>query len=1061
MAAAQSGAGVDVIDDDGPSERVSHRRRWPRVLAVLVALVAAAFAVLWWQRKPIAEGFVARELARRGVAATYRLERVGLRTQRLSNVVIGDPANPDLTADWIEVYTDVGFGGAGVSGIAVGKAFLKARVTDGKVSLGALDRLMPAPSGKPFALPAISARINDARIRLTTDQGQFGMKLSGNGRLDDGFAGRLAVVAPRLSASGCTVLGLQAPLGIAVNRAAPSVTGPLRMRSVSCAGGSAVGIASDLRLALSPALDRWNGQARLRAERGSGAGAMATGFAGDVSFAGNVMETRGTARLGVDRIAAMDSVVRGARIDGNYVCRGGEVAFNGRTGAAHVAAPDAIVRRVAAYKATGQGTPIGPIAARLSSAAGAFARDFAASAAVEARVSPETYGVRVTQASLRSASGGRIELSGPMLRFGGVEIGGRIGTAGGGLPTADIALEQAANGAITGRTTMRPYEALGSRLALTPVMFDATADGTTHVVTNVTLSGPLADGRVEGLMLPIDLRWRGAVLTLNPRCTPLSWRRVAAAGLVLDPARLELCARDRALVTLDGGRVGGGARIGASNLTGRLGSAPLSLAAAGSELRLGEQGFSLTGVATRIGSGESVTRIDAERLDGRVQSGGLGGRFTGASGQIGQVPLRLSGADGEWRLVGGRLTLGGKIIVSDALDSAPRFKPMASEDVALTLVDSVIDATGTLIEPTRKVKIADVSIRHDLGRGTGKAALVVPGIVFSEEGLRPDDLTPLTFGVIASVDGTVDGRGDIAWTSQGVTSSGRFRTGSMDFAAAFGPVTGLSTEVTFDDLLNLATPEGQSATIAVANPGVPFENGTIRYHLLPGQKVMIESGYWPFAGGEMVLEPTLLDFGAAQERRMTFRVKGVQVAQFLQQFDFKNLNATGVVDGVLPMIFDLKGGRIESGELVARTGGSIEYVGEVSKENVGVWGNMAFQALRSLNYKELRIDVAGPLEGEMVTQIRFAGVNQGTAARNNLLSSFLIRRLARLPLVFNVTVRAPFRQLIDSVQSYYDPSRLIQRNLPNLIEEQRRQQGLPPQTPPVRPIQPAESEKRP
>ena len=50
----------------------------------------------------------------------------------------------------------------------------------------------------------------------------------------------------------------------------------------------------------------------------------------------------------------------------------------------------------------------------------------------------------------------------------------------------------------------------------------------------------------------------------------------------------------------------------------------------------------------------------------------------------------------------------------------------------------------------------------------------------------------------------------------------------------------------------------------------------------------------------------------------------------------------------------------------------------------------------------------------MVTAIRFAGVSQGEGAKSN----FLIRRIARLPFVFNVTrASAPFRQLIDSVQS--------------------------------------------
>ncbi|MGT2515018.1 hypothetical protein ACVOMT_13045 [Sphingomonas panni] len=55
-------------------------------------------------------------------------------------------------------------------------------------------------------------------------------------------------------------------------------------------------------------------------------------------------------------------------------------------------------------------------------------------------------------------------------------------------------------------------------------------------------------------------------------------------------------------------------------------------------------------------------------------------------------------------------------------------------------------------------------------------------------------------------------------------------------------------------------------------------------------------------------------------------------------------------------------------------------------------------------------------------------------------------------------IKAPFRQLIDSVQNYYDPKRLIERNLPALqAEQRRREQGLPP-APLDTTIQPSESE---
>ncbi len=266
-------------------------------------------------------------------------------------------------------------------------------------------------------------------------------------------------------------------------------------------------------------------------------------------------------------------------------------------------------------------------------------------------------------------------------------------------------------------------------------------------------------------------------------------------------------------------------------------------------------------------------------------------------------------------------------------------------------------------------------------------------------------------------------------------------------------MTGIAGTIRFTDLLALESAPHQEVTIRTVNPGIQVTNGVVHYQTLSGTRIRVEDGRWPFAGGELTLDPTLLDFSQPVERRMTFHVNGAAADQFLLQFDFQNLNATGVFDGTLPMIFDERGGRIEGGRLVVRPGGgSIAYLGELSQKDLGLWGNLAFGALRSLNYRSLRIDMNGPLAGEMVTDVRFAGISQGKGAKSN----FLIRRLQKLPFVFNVRIKAPFRGLLDSAQSFYDPRRLIQRNLPALLEEQNKRAAPP--TPANPTIQPSASE---
>ena len=348
-----------------------------------------------------------------------------------------------------------------------------------------------------------------------------------------------------------------------------------------------------------------------------------------------------------------------------------------------------------------------------------------------------------------------------------------------------------------------------------------------------------------------------------------------------------------------------------------------------------------------MGTGGSVSRLDVVRLVGSIEGGGgVGGRFAGLGGQIGRVPLILSDGAGDWRLARGVLDLGGALRVADAAAPA-RFEPLMSDDVRLRLAAGRITAGGWLKTPAAGMRITRVTIRHDLRTGRGDAALAVPGIAFTPQ-LQPEALTRLTLGVIANVRGTVTGEGRIAWTPAGVTSTGTFGTDATDLAAAFGPVKGIRTTVRFTDLLGLVSAPGQTATIAAVNPGIAVTDGAVRYRLLADRQVAVESARWPFSGGELELEPTVLAFGDRAIRRMTFRVTGADAPSSSSSSTFKNVAVTGVFDGTVPIVFDATGGRIEHGRLAVRqAGGTLAYVGEISNKDLGMFGSLAFDALKA------------------------------------------------------------------------------------------------------------------
>jgi hypothetical protein len=219
----------------------------------------------------------------------------------------------------------------------------------------------------------------------------------------------------------------------------------------------------------------------------------------------------------------------------------------------------------------------------------------------------------------------------------------------------------------------------------------------------------------------------------------------------------------------------------------------------------------------------------------------------------------------------------------------------------------------------------------------------------------------------------------------------------------------------------------------------------------------VEGGRWPYAGGELTLEETILDFSRPTPKQLTFRVAGLDAATFVQLFEFSNISATGTFDGVIPMVFDERGGRIVAGHLEARPeGGTLSYIGELTDKDLGTYGKLAFDALKSLRYSKLIIDLDGSLEGEFLSRIELDGIARDpvltTAPSGGGISAMVANRalgqLAKIPFEFNITVRGPFRALLATARSLEDPTLLIQSVLPEMLRDQ----------PVITNVQPTESE---
>lgn len=1007
-----------------------------RILLAFSVLAAVALLVAWIERVSIANRFAEAEFDARKVDARYQITRVGPRTQRIEKLVIGDPRDPDLTAEWVEVDLAAGLGGVSARAIRARGVRLKGQLIDGKLSLGAVDRLLPAPSGEPFSLPDLLIDLRDAEMRLEMPEGRVGLALAGQGNLRDGFGGAVALVAPSLTRDGCRLNGVRASGAVSSADGEPRFAGPVTVAGATCPDLRLDSLRLVLDSRFGEALDSWKGSAQIAARAIAAPRAGAGGVGGSIAFDGNAAATKGSFDLAATALRVPSLSARDVGIEGSYEAsftEGLSVTSAGGLLARSLAPDRSLQARLKSLQG-GAGTPVGPLVEALRRAFAGLERGSEARARYALAHDNGAGSIKLSALSATSVSGARLGVQGEapvIVRWpGGVAFAGRALISGGGFPSIDAQLS--GDGGVA---RIAPFASGGARLALEPVRFSFAPKGLA-LSTVATLDGPLGGGRVTGLRVPIALR---PGQRLPQGCFPSGFRSLQVGGLRLAPANLSTCL------------TGANLRIAAPRLGGTLGQSPILLAASSASYSTSSGAFAADMLSVWLGSPERVSRFEIARLSGTTQRGGATGQFGGTSGQIGNVPILVSEASGGWRFINSVLELDGRLRAADAAPE-PRYTPLVSEDFRLTIADGRIVAGGTARNPQTGIAIGNIDIRHALASGTGEAIIDVPGLAFGRA-LQPEQLTPITLGVIANVSGSVRGRGTVRWTPEGVTSSGGFRTEAMNFAAAFGPVTGLSGEIALSDLLGLESPSGQQVRIAAINPGILVTDGDVRYRLLPGQRVQIESGTWPFAGGTLRLQPTILDLGQQSERRLTFKVEGLDAARFITALEFENISATGIFDGELPMIFDASGGRIVGGRLVARdSGGTLSYVGQISNERLGTYGRIAFDALKAMKYTRLTIELDGALDGDVITKINFAGVNQAEIAggRANLPIPVKIIGLNNIPFIFNVTITAKFRQLFEMARSFDDPSILINRALPQLEPLPRQtvkppESGVPPQ----------------
>lgn len=1003
------------------------RRRWRLAAGLVILLLVLGFALVWGSREQIADNYIASQLRQNGLSATYKVERIGPRRQILRDVVIGNPGRPDLTVEQLHVAIRYRLGFPTIGRIVAYRPRLYGAYRGGRLSFGTLDKVLfeGGDPDKPFRLPNLDVAVVDGRGLIDSEWGPIGLKVVGAGKLRGGFSGTLAAIAPQAVVAGCQVTRASLYGAATIRAERLRFTGPLRLSALSCPDGTRLAKAG---LQVEATLDKGfdGGEGTLGLETGqavlAGAGASSLKGTARAAFRANSL----TARYDVAaRGANAQSLAAGVlSTEGTLRTQNGfaRMELEGSLAGQNVALGSGLDRGLADLEQAMAATMLGPMIGQVRTALRREAPGSRLAASYRARFAEGTSNVVVPQASLRGRSGATLVA---LSRFqanwaggGAPLLSGNVVTGGPGLPRLSGRMERAAQGAAVLRLSIAEYRAGAGSLAVPSLVVAQTADGALGFNGQVRVSGQLPGGAARNLVAPIDGNWSsGGGLALWRRCARVGFDALTYANLTLDRRSLILCPPPGGAIVRS---TAAGTRFaaGTTNLdvTGRLGSTPIRIQSATAGFAAPGR-LQARGLAVALGPQATASRFNVGQLAATVGKT-IVGRFEQAEMRLHAVPMDLLDAAGGWSYAGNTLQIAGASFQLVDRRADARFQPLQGRGGSITLRGNALAATASLAEPRTGREVTRADIHHDLASGRGHADLTTAGLQF-DRALQPATVSRLFLGVVANVRGTVRGTGRVAWGDSGTTSSGRFSTDDLDFAAGFGPVKGASGTVVFTDLLGLVTAPHQKLSVRSVNPGIEVNDGVIDFELRPGSVLAINSATWPFMGGTLTLQPTTLNMGVTEARRYTLRIDGLDAARFVAQMELANISASGIFDGVLPLVFDEGGGRIEGGRLQSRPpGGNVSYVGELTRKDLSTIANFAFDALKSLDYRSMSLTLDGRLTGEIVSRVRFDSVRQGVGAKQN----FITRRIGKLPIQFNINLKAPFYQLITSFKSFNDPA---------------------------------------
>ncbi len=600
----------------------------------------------------------------------------------------------------------------------------------------------------------------------------------------------------------------------------------------------------------------------------------------------------------------------------------------------------------------------------------------------------------------------------------GLDVSGRVGR----LQSSPEGLELIAENLV-----MRRFEAndLAIALDLENLAYTRRDDQLRALASgSVTIDGQLPGARLSATSLfgGIDAvrgveGWR--IQTRGARCLGLDTAGATFQSVRLGQVAIALCPEDGRFLQQRGGHPEGVVSIG--NLV-----LPFSTIRASGDIAM--EAARLEWVM----DGGLYTRLSASNLAFGLETGGetlqIDARAPTLEASAGPGPLQIAGGLRDIALAGSLIpanvtAASGDFVLNDSAEGPGGRATLETVRISDPRKDPVFEPLLASAEAELKAGIVSIGAPLRLAGtglliGRGNLQLAFPAIdgfgSFQTEQLRfrdgllqPHDLSERLRGYFTNAQGEASASAAFRIRGGEVTGTGQASLRDFGFQTlALSRVRGVNTTVMFDSLFPLSTPPAQVFTVAEIDPGISLNSGEVRFQLVEGREARLEAARWPFAGGELFVEPSIWQV-AGGRNMVAVRIESASLGALSEELSVPGLVAEGTVSGRFPVEFSGGNVFIRDARLVADdNGGRLSYTGRIADQASSTDENvaLAFRALEDFDFRVLEIGADGDVTGDIVLRARLLGHNDQV--------------LGGAEFDFNVSIDSELAQLLSSSRQW-------------------------------------------